>query len=302
MGMTASPQKVALGCCSIALLLFTLGCAKEELVHQLTEFEANQIVSVLEHKGVKATKEKEEGGRIITYKVVVGAAEAMNGRRILVDNRLPPPRAEGLMKIYDPANKGLIPTATEERAAYQMALQGEVVQKIKTIPGIVEVHVTINKPEKDIVAQLEGRQNPATASVVITYNTIDNNVPFKTEDIQKLVAGCVEGLAAENVTVLATRNRPTDQAVLERDPHESDVAAMGSVRIWGINVADDAGKKRLTTMLMLGSAFSAVILLAFLLTLVSTLAQKKKLSQISAQLVAAKKAARPLDAPPVQPG
>ena len=151
MTSTLAPlRKVSL----LGLLLTLQGCAKEEVVHALTEFEANEIVYVLESGGIKAAKEKEEGGRIVTYKVVVPGGEAHEARKMLVDNQLPRPKSMTLDKVYDPANKGLIPTATEEEAGYQMAVQGEIVQKLKSIPGVVEAHVTIVKPKKDMVRDM----------------------------------------------------------------------------------------------------------------------------------------------------
>ena len=92
--MTSKPGILAL----IALFLVS-GCAKEEMVHNLTEAEANEIVYVLEAGGIKAAKEREEGGRVIVYKVICAAGDAHDARKVLVDNQLPRPKGMTLEKV-----------------------------------------------------------------------------------------------------------------------------------------------------------------------------------------------------------
>lgn len=277
-----------------------VGCAgKEELVHGLTEPEANQIVSVLEHKGIKTMKEREEGGRIVVYKIVVGGADAQEARKILVDNQLPRPKVTDFDKMYDPANKPLIPTATQERAEYFMALHGHIANKLRTIPGVVEAHVTIQKPERDIVREVNEKAPPATASVTITYNLVNGKTPFKIEDVQRLVAACVESLDPSNVIVLASLNQPADSLVSTPGEGGEDGkgASLGDMKVMNVNTASEADKKRLTTLLAIGGILVGVLLVAFVLALVGFLTNQKKLTAATANLNQLKK--RP--AAPVEP-
>ena len=304
--MVFNPKPVSAFCCNAVLAVLVAGllsaCAgKEELVHGLTEFEANQIVYVLEADGIKAKKEVEEGGRTITYKVEVGGGDAQAGRRILVDNQLPRPAAMGFNKIYDPANKGLIPTATEEEASFLMALQGEIVNKLKSIPGVVDAHVTVVKPKKDVVRDLMDKPAPPTASVTIIYNKVNDKPPFEEEKVRKLVASSVEGLNWENVTVLATENKATTLQMIMSNPDEEGVSAADTSRmpnVMGVVLANPASKKKLMTYLGgLGVAF-AVALLAFLITVGAYAANKKKMTSMVGELTSLKRARKAEAAPP----
>ncbi|MBI5497036.1 MAG: hypothetical protein HY904_18625 [Deltaproteobacteria bacterium] len=283
--------------------LLAAGCAKEEVVHQLTEFEANEIVYVLEAGGVKAHKEREEGGRTITYKVTVGGADAQDARRVLVDNQLPRPREMTLDRVYDPANKGLIPTATEEEAGFIMAIQGEIARKIKTIPGVVEAHVTIVKPKKDLLKDLNEKPTPATAAVTITFNQVGGKAPFKVEDIQRLVAASVEGLDPQYVTVMANLNRPATEKMLGTFGTEDEAGGQDLARapkFGGIAVVNEQERKKLQTILMGGGAALGVALIGLIALLVSFVTTSSKLKQANTQLTALAKRNAP--APPPPPG
>ncbi|MEW5848551.1 MAG: hypothetical protein AB2A00_07035 [Myxococcota bacterium] len=288
----------------VGLTLVT-GCAKEEIVHGLSEYEANEILVVLEANGLKPIKEKEEGGRTVTYKVVMPGAEASDARKILVDNKLPRPQQMGLGKVYDPANKGLIPTATEEKAGYQMALHGEIVAKLKTIPGVLEAHVTVVKPDRDIVRDLNDKPPPATASVVILYNTINGTKPFKEQDIQKLVAASVEGMDPANVTVVATANVPADRQVSTASAAAGGEEGGGGIdkakapKVMGVVVADDGEKNKLNRLMGMGAGAIGILLLAVLILLGAFTKVRGKVTQLNAEVAALKKArARAADAPP----
>jgi type III secretion system YscJ/HrcJ family lipoprotein len=157
-----------------AVLSVTAACeGVRELMQGLDEFEANEIMVVLEAKGIAADKVKLEG-RVVTYAIVVPESDAKNALRILVANKLPKRRPMGLAEVYPAGSGGLIPTRSEEKAKFLMALQGEVERKLQRLPGIQSAHVTIVQPDKDIVRDLDTAPPPATASVAIVFNAYDD--------------------------------------------------------------------------------------------------------------------------------
>lgn len=285
---------------SLCLVLLAAGCAKEEVVHDLSEAEANQIKLVLEAAGIKAAKEKQEGGRTVAYKIVVPGGDAFESLKVLVNNQLPRPKVMGLDKVYDPANKGLIPTSTEELAGFQLALQNEIVRKLTTVPGVVDAHVTINKPKVDVVRMMDAKPPPPTASVVVVYNLVDNRVPLKEPDVQRLVASCVEGLEPGNVQVLLSPNRPAERLAGAADNGEGggiDPAQMPS--FVGVKVADEANKKRVTGLFTGLGALLFLVLVAFALALVAAIRANGKLTAANAQVMALAKKAKGEAPPPV---
>ena len=156
-----------------ALISATAACSGPiAIVHGLDELEANEVLVVLEAKDITGTKQKEEG-RVITWLVEVPEIDAKDAMRLLVANRLPKARSSGFKEVYPAGGGGLIPTKSEEKAKYMMALQGEVERKLKSLPGIVQAHVNIVSPDKDIVRDLDTPPPAAMASVAVVYNPID---------------------------------------------------------------------------------------------------------------------------------
>ena len=105
-------------------------------MHDLSERDANEILVVLDTKGISARKEMAEG-RVVTWKVIVPGSRASEARRILVDAELPKPKSLRLSDVFK--ESGMIPTASEEKAKMLMGIQGEIEQKLKLIPGVLDV-------------------------------------------------------------------------------------------------------------------------------------------------------------------
>ena len=124
---------------AVALLpVLLLSACQVEIQHQLTEREANEILVLLERKGIPTVKNKEEGGRELTWMISVPKAHAANAAMLLKENELPRTRSPG----FEIFNRGsLIPTATEERAMFLQALAGELSKTICSIDGVLDARV-----------------------------------------------------------------------------------------------------------------------------------------------------------------
>ena len=159
--------------CVVASLAWVAGCAGDiAIVHMLEEVEANEILVVLDAKEITGKKVVQEG-RVVTWSVSVPEIDAKDAMRLLVANRLPKARSSGYKDVYPPGGGGLIPTKSEEKAKFMMAVQGEIERKLKSMPGIVQAHVSVVQPDKDVVRDLDTPPPAATASVAIVYNPID---------------------------------------------------------------------------------------------------------------------------------
>ena len=197
--------------CAISLLcLFGLtGCAGEfALVHKLTENEANQIMVILVAQGIEATK-IEEPGRIVTYNIIVSGNDREEALKLLVANKLPKEKSSGLQQVYPAGSGGMIPSQSEEKARFLMAIQGEIEIKLKTFPNIVSAHVSVVIPEKDIVRDVGADAPKPSASVALIYNPQkDGTSGLTEEDIKNLVSASIEGLTPDGVRVVISPNRP----------------------------------------------------------------------------------------------
>lgn len=211
--------------------LWFAGCANE-IQHNLSESEANDIVVLLERNRITTIKEKEEGGREVTWKISVPKAHMANAMFLLKENELPRPKNPGL-EIF---NRGsLIPTATEERAMFLQALSGELARTLSSIEGVLDARVHVNIPQADDLADRSERAEPS-AAVLLKYRA---NVepgkktpapPIAEEQVQALVARTIQDLKPSAVSVVAVPVAP---------PRPLDTGP-GDVEMLGMRMAADS--------------------------------------------------------------
>jgi type III secretion protein J len=277
-----------------ALLAFPLvGCAGEEqIVHQLEEYEANEIIVTLEARGIKAGKVAEEG-RVVTWAVHVGAVDVRDAMRILVANRLPRQRPQGFKEVYTQGGGGLIPTKSEERAKYLMAIQGEVERKLLSMPGVVRAHVSIVQPEKDIVRDLDKDPPAATASVGIVYNAIDERgtSAVTADEVRSLVAASVEELKVSNVQVVMKRNVPANLVDIPVDPGSVE-APVAALRVFGVGVADKKSAQALQLYALVLGVAALLGIAVGIGGIVRSSSLKRRAQKSEAELTSLRKAGR----------
>lgn len=279
------------------------GCGPDQsLVSGLDELEANEILVVLHSKGIDGEKHKDEG-RVVTFSVMVKGVDSDDALRLLVANKLPRTRSQGLKEVYPPGGGGLIPTKSEEKAKFLMAMQGEIERKLKSLPGIVQAHVSVVQPDKDIVRNLDTPPPPATASVAVVYNAIDErgSATVKEDEVRALVAASIEDLHQANVMVVMKKNAPgnlIDDVVSSSAVEQAPAAATA----FGLKLADKGSWQRLQ-LFAIGSLAVTVLGIAFGMGgLVRSMGLKKRVAKAEAELASVRKAGRAtqtgLQAPP----
>jgi len=276
-----------------AVLSVTSACeGVKEVVQGLDEFEANEILVVLEAKGIEATKVKLEG-RVVTYAITVTDSEERDAMRILVANKLPKRRPTGLAEVYPAGSGGLIPTRSEEKAKFLMALQGEVERKLQRLPGIQSAHVTIVQPDKDIVRDLDTPPPPATASVAIVFNAYDDRGTslISQDDVQRLVAASVEDLKPQNVAVVMKKNEPARLVDIFADG-SSVGAPITSQTVFGVKVADDDAASRLKVRFIVFLLVSVLGLIVGGGGIARSLTLQRRVQRAEAELASIRKATR----------
>lgn len=150
---------------SLALVMTLPGC-KKEIYHGLTEKEANEILVVLKQANIDADKEPDtaSGKKGLAFKIVVDEAAAIAAMRVMGDYQLPREQQPGMGDIFK--TKSMIPTATEEKAQFLQALQGDLANSLEELDGIVDARVHVVLPEAN---PLGGDRIPAAASVLLKY-------------------------------------------------------------------------------------------------------------------------------------
>jgi type III secretion protein J len=203
----------------VLLVALFLSACSVELQHDLSEDDANDIYVKLQNEGINATKDRDEGGgNEIRYKITVAKADVAASTTILRKYALPRPKADGLAAFRK--GKGMIPTATEERAMFVEALAGEVSNSLNRYPGVLEAKVIINIPEVNDLTQPDKKPLPSS-SVFIKYAEGLRSPPLDERAVQKFVAMAVAELPAERVTVLFTPDRQEEAG--NKEDHMTNV-------------------------------------------------------------------------------
>jgi len=183
---------------AIAVLLFS-ACTGEPIQHGLDERQANEIQSVLVERGLTAEKVMEPG-RKPTWSIEVPQEQATDAVRILSELGLPRPGAKGISDVF--GNGGLVPSPTEERALYLEAISGELSRTLESVDGVVSarVHLVLPPPPRPGAAPMAAK---ASAFLKVRPGMVDRVNHLK-EDLRALVAGGVENLSAEQVTLVVS--------------------------------------------------------------------------------------------------
>lgn len=100
-------------------------------------------------------------------------------------------------EIFDRQSFGL--TDFAQKVNYRRALQGELMRTISSLAPVETARVHLALPEKRL---FRDQQKPATASVIVKLYSGRHLSESQLQGIVHLVAGSVEGLDAENVTVV----------------------------------------------------------------------------------------------------
>ena len=108
------------------------------------------------------------------------------------------PQGGGIgFEIFDKQNFGM--TDFAQKVNYQRALQGELSRTISSLAPVESARVLLALPEKRLFK--EQQQNP-TCSVILKLTPGQQMGENQIQGIVHLVAGSIEGLASENVTVV----------------------------------------------------------------------------------------------------
>ncbi len=105
-------------------------------------------------------------------------------------------------EIFDRKNFGM--TEFVQKLNYQRALQGELSRTISQLSGVEQARVHLVIPEKSIFKESE---KPPTASVVLKMKSDRVLRESEVQGIIHLVASAVEGMDADNVSVLDSRGK-----------------------------------------------------------------------------------------------
>jgi type III secretion protein J len=222
-------------------LIFLAGCGGDQsIVNNVDERDANEIVVFLASKGIAAQKVTAPTtaiggtGPSDLYSITVANEQATQAMALL--NRYGLPRIQGTTLLTLFAKSGLISSDREETIRYQAGLAEELKNTIRKIDGVIDADVQISFPDSTITPLPGVPQPKITAAVYIKHQGImeDPNSHLEVK-IKRLMAGSVNGLNFEDVSVISDRSRFAD-ITLSPDGEMIGAKALQQtyVKMWGL--------------------------------------------------------------------
>jgi len=226
------------------VLLLCAGCSVE-IVHDVDENTANDLLAVLNRHGIEGDKVRAVQGTKASYTVAVPRSEAAEAWKVLRQENLPRAAQQGLGEVF--ANTSLVPTATQERALMHHALAGELSRTLQSVEGVLEARVHLVLTARDPLTPPDAPVSRPKASVLLRVRPHSS---LSRESVQKLVAGSVKDLQPERVSVVVVKDRPRQRQA---------AAATGALR--GLGPFRVAPGSRTPLLLTLVAALALVALL-----------------------------------------
>ncbi|MFM1848712.1 MAG: hypothetical protein RL417_2186 [Pseudomonadota bacterium] len=190
----------------LAALVVLCGCKREPLLHDLSEREANKVVTELHGEGIQATKRSEPDGR---YSIEVEDGGAVPALRFLEENRLIRERTE--RKVESGTFGG---SREERRFKFERSMSREIETTLERVPGVREARVHLNLPQSESIFEPGERKGTGSASVLLVAS---GRFPLERDGVSALVGGAA-GLSPAAVTVVihtaATKSGVTERSEL----------------------------------------------------------------------------------------
>lgn len=217
LGHLSFNQRIVLGTVAVASIIsisvFSLWLQKDEsavLFTNLSPEDASTALAELAKQDVKA--ELSNGGTTI----LVPENTVYRLRVDLAAKGIPSSGIVGF-EIFDGKQYGL--TEFLQNVNFKRALEGELTKSIESLRGIQSARVHLVLPKPSIFKKLA---SPATASVVLNLGRSVNLAEYQIGGIQSLVAGSVENLERENVSVIDQTGKVLSSAVIDDESGRSE--------------------------------------------------------------------------------
>ncbi len=176
---------------SAIAVLFLTAC-QEQIVHDLSERDANRVISHLSEARLHPRKVQQPDGRwaiSVARDEMVPALGYLDTRRVLVTRDSP-----------DVASKGtIIPSREEQWFRYERSMAHSIEESLSTLPGVLEARVHLNLPDEDPLFG-DGTRGGGSGSVLLV---VDARFSAGVGEVAAVVSGAA-GLKPELVRVLTS--------------------------------------------------------------------------------------------------
>jgi type III secretion protein J len=202
----------------VPLLLILAGCENSRvIINGVEEREANEIVVFLASRGINAQKVEAKAANVganagpTMWNISVPEGTTTDAMAILNQNGLPRKKGTNLLELF--AKQGLMTSEKEETIRYQAGLEQQIANTIRKIDGVIDADVQLSFPAEStsVGGPTQAAPTRVTAAVYVKHQGIvDDPNSHLVSKIKRLVAGSVNGLDINDVTVISDRSRFSD--------------------------------------------------------------------------------------------
>lgn len=209
-------MKIRKSLCIIALALLA-GC-NQELLADLDQQQANEVVAVLQKHHINVEKQRAEKGK---FKVAVSDNDFPAAVDVLRTYSLPSRPPVEISQIFP--SDTLVSTPLAERARLISGVEQRLEQSLRGIEGVIsaKVHATYSTADNHKAAA------PPKVAVVINHTGALSDGVFP-EQIRRMMANSFENVAPENISVGLFAVQATASSMQDILPHNGPPPALFS--------------------------------------------------------------------------
>jgi type III secretion protein J len=191
------------------------GC-DEQIIHDLSERDANRIMSHLSASHLEADKVPQADGR---WAISVARADMVPALRHLDAQRLLISRDSAALSS---SRGSIVPSREEQWFRYERSVSLSIEESIKALPGVLDARVHVNIPDQDpLFGSRENKKGSGSVLVVV-----DDRFKSSEDDIAALVGGAA-GLSRDVVRVLRSSSEGVNLPPVSRqDPPSGDASSV----------------------------------------------------------------------------
>ncbi|MEZ4753615.1 MAG: hypothetical protein R3A13_04800 [Bdellovibrionota bacterium] len=179
---------------TLLFLLLTFAACKDELMHNLSEYEANKLITSLDQIEIEAEKSKQADGKwtlSVASKSTVPALTHLDKLRFFKKN------TEASEK-----QASMLSSREEQKFQFERSLSGSIERTLSTLNGVLDARVHLNLPFADpLFGQRLDLASTGSASVLLVT---ESSFPNSNLEVASLVAGA-SGISEKRVSVLISK-------------------------------------------------------------------------------------------------
>lgn len=215
-------KKIILVSVYVAFSFLLTACgSKIELLAEVSESEANDVLAVLLNAGIDASKKPGKEGMV---SLDVNQSDVAKAIDVMRAEGLPRERFVKMGEVF--RKEGMISSPLEERVRYIWALSQELSATVSQVDGVIKARVHVVLPERGSAG------DPALPSSAAVF--IKHKAGYNLEDVQaqikRLISNSIPGLSAEKVSVVLLPAMSKAQAEEIENNVKLSQAAMAAAR------------------------------------------------------------------------